>query len=173
MRKLITVFTFLFLFFTAGLAQSTNGLILKKYGSQKSIFVKEDTKVKIIKNGKTYKGKFKVVSDQAILINEDTIPISQIQKLNAKTSSSKLGGTALLVPGGLVGAGGTALTIAGLASLSEYGIIGVVIGAPSAVLGIFVVVKGVQLLSNGRKFDPSKWEYTISYSLPLEARKQP
>ena len=153
------------------MAQSTNGLVLKNYKTQKTFFVKEGTKVKIKKEGKTLKGAFKVVSDHAILIKTDTLQINQIQGLSAKTSSSIIGGTALLIPSSLIGGSGLVLTIAGIASLSDYGLIGIIFGAPIAALGTIGVISGIKLLSNGKKFQRSKWEYTIVLATPLEAEK--
>ncbi|WP_159518644.1 hypothetical protein [Sunxiuqinia indica] len=51
-----------------------------------------------------------------------------------------MGGTTLLIPGGLLAGSGTVLAIAGLASLADYGVIGVLLGVPFAVLGTVGVI---------------------------------
>jgi len=117
------------------------------------------------------KGAFKLVSDQAIRISTDTLQINQIQELRAKTSSSVIGGTALLIPSSLIGSSGLVLTIAGNSSLSDYGIIEVIFGAPIAALGTIGVVSGIKLISNGKKCQRSKWEYTIVLETPLASEK--
>lgn len=169
MKKLIFVVGILLLAVIWSAAQTTNGLLLKNYTNQKTVFIENGSKIKITSMGKTLKGKFKTISNEAITIGSDTIPVSQLQEIRSKTSSSKVGGFALLVPGSIIGSGGAILTIAGLVELSGYGIIGVVLGVPLATLGTIGVIKGVQLLSNGKKFRPSMWEYTIAMPTPFEA----
>ena len=160
MKKLIFVVGILLLAVIWSAAQTT---------SQKTVFIKTGSKIKITKMGKTFKGNFKVISNEAITIGGDTIAVNQLQELRSKTTSTTIGGVAWLVPGAIIGASGTAITISGLAQLGGYGIIGVVLGAPLAALGTIGVIKGVRLLSNGKKFTPSKWEYTIVNPTPLEA----
>lgn len=169
MKKLIFVVGILLLAVIWSAAQTTNGLLLKNYTSQKTVFIKTGSKIKITKMGKTFKGNFKVISNEAITIGGDTIAVNQLQEVRSKTTSTTIGGVAWLVPGAIIGASGTAITISGLTQLGGYGIIGVVLGAPLAALGTIGVIKGVRLLSNGKKFTPSKWEYTIVNPTPLEA----
>ena len=76
------------------------------------------------------KGKLKVISDQAILVNSDTILISQIQELRARTSSSLLGGLGMTVPGGVIGSAALYAIVTSLAEAGGYAIISVIVFTP-------------------------------------------
>lgn len=166
MKNLFFIFQLLILTSFAGYAQTNAGLQLRNYNTNNSKFVTEGSKILVIKDGKIYKGTLKVISDESIAINSDTILLSQIQELRVKTFSNQFGGGVLLASGSFVGGFGLVFVGAGIAEASGYGIIAIIFGAPLAAVGIFGAIKGVKLLSGGKKFVPTKWEYKIINTVP-------
>lgn len=166
MKQIITI-TILLTFATwSGFAQNKTGLEVKNYKSHKTIFIKDGAKVKIREAGKKLKGNLKVISDQSIMVNSDTILLSQIQELRARTSSSLLGGLGMVVPGVVIGSAAIYAVIASLAEAGGYAIISVIVFTPLAAAGTFVAIKGIQLLLNGKKFPSWRWEYKTSGPFP-------
>ena len=159
-RKLILIILLILAAF-GGIAQTKSSLEVRNYRSQKSNYISEGSKICVIKNGKLYKGALTILSDKAILVNSDTILISNIQQFYSRTFSTRLGGGILLTSGSLIGGLGLAATVAGISDGGGYALLAVLLGVPIAALGIIGVVKGVKYLSRGKKFDPSKWEYRI------------
>ena len=156
----------LFLFTSvAAIGQDKSGLELMSFKGNQFKYISEGSKVSVYKYGKKYKGNLKVLSDKAILINSDTILVSQIQELGAQTSSSQAGGLLLAVPGGIIT--GLGLTVIG-AGISEggWGLLGAILVSPIVGIAIFGTIKGVQLLSRGKKFSSSRWKYTIAVVPP-------
>jgi len=142
-------------------AQSKRSLEVISYSGTKSIFIGEGASVQVIKNGHKYNGYLKILSDQLIIINSDTILISQVQGIRARTSSSQLNGIALVVPGTIIGGLGVAGAVAG-AIEGGYALVAAIFVVPVAAIGIVGTIKGIQLLSNGKKFPSSKWKYKIA-----------
>ena len=145
----------------AVIAQNKSGLEVKGYEGKVTRYISEGSKICVITNGEKYRGNFKVLSDKAILISSDTILVSQIQELRAQTSSSQIGGIALVVPGSIIGGLGLVGIGVGIAE-GGYGLIAAILVTPIAGIAIFGAIKGVQLLSRGKKFSSSKWKYTIT-----------
>ena len=141
-------------------AQSRGSLEVSSYRGHKIKFLDDGANVQITKNDKKYKGQLKILSDQSILVNSDTILISQVQEISAKTVSSHNKGVALVVPGGIVGILGVGGIVAGI-SEGGYGLLGAIVLTPVAAIGVIVMVKGIQLLSNGKRFSSSKWKYKV------------
>ena len=162
MKQICIVICLFFVTVFGAIAQSKGSLEVIGNKGQKSKLINEGTRIHEIINGKKYKGDFKILSNQAILINSDTILVSQIQGLSANTTSTQFSGLALIVPGSIIGGVGIVATVAGIIDGGGYGTLGVVMGVPLAGIGIFGVVKGIQLLSNGKRFPSSKWKYKIN-----------
>ncbi|MGQ7868381.1 hypothetical protein [Sunxiuqinia sp. sy24] len=160
MKSAILILSFLFLFLHQGAAQSSNGLLINNFKNQQSRVIQEGSKITIKKDGQTYKGKFQIVSQEALAIGSDTINLSQIDELFAKTSSSNLGGSALSILGIWAGAGGLAGTVA-VAAEGSFALVLIPFTASIAALGTFGAIKGIQLLSRGKKYKSFKWEYTM------------
>lgn len=160
MKKIYLIISLLLLITIGGIAQNRAGLELRNTNSQSSVFIAEGSKISVVKDHQNYKGLLKIVSDQSICINSDTLLINQIQEITSKSSSRKVGGTALIIPGGVLTIGGLTLIGVGLASSDGYGFLGVVMGAPVAAVGILGIYLGIKMIK-GKKFSPSKWEYRI------------
>ena len=157
----------LFLFTSvAAIGQDKSGLELMSHKGNQFKYISEGSKVSVYKYGKKYKGNLKVLSDKAILINSDTILVSQIQQLCVQTPSSQLGGLGLAVPGAFISGGGLALLGAGIIQAEGVLILMGIVMSPITAIGIFGTIKGVQLLSRGKKFSSSRWKYTIAVVPP-------
>lgn len=170
MKRFLLVTYLLSITVFGAIAQNKVGLEVRNYNSNNSKSIVEGSKIQVIKDHKRYKGVFKVISDQSILINSDTILINQIQGLNAKTFSSKLGGVTLVTAGGFLGGIGLVGVGSAILSADSYAFLGIVL-APLGALGIIAAIKGVKLLSRGRKFSPADWEYSVITSAPLQVSK--
>jgi len=164
MKQMYLVVILFFLGLFGALAQSKANLEVLNYHNHRSKFIQEGTKVRVIKEGRIFKGILKILSNQSILINSDTIKLNQIQEIDAKTSARQAGGVALLVPSTAVGGFGLWAIGAGLAAHDGYGMLAVIIGAPFAAVGALGIYVGAKLISNGRKFNTSRWEYRIHSS---------
>lgn len=166
MKQIILFVGLLFITSLGLFAQKISGLEVKNYNTNRSKFIPEGTKIQVVQNGIKHKGKLKVISDNLICINSDTLSLNQIQELRAKTFSSRMGGIALLAPGSVVGGFGLYAIGTGLAE-GGWGFLAVIIGTPPALVGITGAIIGARLLSKGKKFGPSKWEYKIKSPEPL------
>jgi len=159
--KLLILFTSLFFATSFGVyAQNSQGIEVSNTNSHRTKFIPEGTKIQLTQNGTKYKGKLKVVSDQLICIGADTLTLNQVRELRAKTSSSKLGGIALLAPGSFLGGFGLYAIGIGLAE-GGWGFLAVIIGTPPAVVGVTGAIIGAKLLLKGKKFDHYKWKYKL------------
>ncbi|MGQ8336448.1 hypothetical protein ACUNWD_07840 [Sunxiuqinia sp. A32] len=162
MKNALLILCFIFFSATTGVAQSPNGIIVKNYKNQKTKFIEEGSKITVKKYGQIFKGTFQLASNEAILVNSDTILISEVQELYSKTAGSNIGGIASTAVGGWAGAGGIIGTAAVL-SEGSYAIILIPFTAAIGALGTFGAIKGIQLLSRGKKYKSVKWEYTLKY----------
>lgn len=160
--KLIFFITSLFFLTANGVfAQNFAGLEVKNYNNNRTKYIPEGSKIQVIKNGVKYKGKFKVISDKFVSIGSDTLSLNQIQELRARTSSSNVGGLALLVPGSFIGGWGLNVMAIGLAE-GGWGFLAVFIGTPPALVGVTGAIVGGKLLFKGKKFNPSRWGYKLN-----------
>ncbi|WP_159521085.1 hypothetical protein [Sunxiuqinia indica] len=160
MKHLVLVFGFIFLSMFSGIAQSENGIVVRKYRNQQTWLIKEGAKITIKKDGQKYKGKFKIIDKESILVNSDTIKINQIQELYAKLSTSNFTGGVFTLLGSWTGVGGISGTVMAV-SEGGFAILAIPFAAGIGTFGTLLAIKGVQLLSRGRKFNTAKWEYLI------------
>jgi len=170
MKKIILIAGLLAIFSLWGFSQNNAVLEVRNYKTHKSRFIKESSKVKIKEAAAKYKGRLTVLSDHSILVDSDTVLLSQIQGINSRTTSSTFGGIGLLVPGAILGSFGTWGFVTVWAELASP-FIGAIIFAPIAAVGIFGTIIGVQLLSNGKKFSSWKYEYKTIIPFPAQALK--
>jgi len=116
MKRTIMTACLLLIFIISGLAQ-TGGLELKKSSTQQVKHVKEGKKIKVKSEGKTYKGRFEIISDSQILVESDTLLLSEIQDIRTKSFLSSLGGGLLFAYGTF----GTAAMIYGISMIAIEG----------------------------------------------------
>ncbi len=167
MKQIYLAITLFLVTSVAVIGQNKSGLELMSHSGNQFKYISEGSKVSVYKYGKRYKGNLKVLSDKAIIINSDTILVSQIQQLYVQTSLSMPGGLVLAVPGGIASGGGLAIIGSAISSGNLGAILFTGIFAiPIAAIGIFGTIKGVQLLSRGKKFSSSRWKYTIAVVPP-------
>ncbi len=160
MKASILIFTFLFFFIQQGVAQSSNGLLVKKFKNEQYRLIEEGSKITIKKFGETYRGTFQIISKEALTIGSDTIRLEHVDLLCAKTSASNLGGGALSLLGIWAGTGGLTGTVVAV-SEGSYALLLIPFTASIAALGTFGAIKGIQLLSRGKKYKSFRWEYVI------------
>lgn len=146
------------------------GLLVTKYKNQKSKFITEDSKVRIKSGGKTLKGRFTILSDSTILVQTDTILLTQISEVRFQKVATQFGGGLLLLAGAYLTAGG----IFGVATIAAEGgvgsgalLIGLFIFSPLYVGGAFIAATGILLLVKGKKFTSSNWKYKIVRPIPV------
>jgi len=163
MKMKTLVFSISLLFISAFYvnAQTGAGLQFMNYKNGKTVFIKEGARLMIKKEGKKFKGNFKVISDQQILLNTDTLSSLQIQEIFTRTGSSQISGAGMLLPGAFMGAMGISGLITMLAEAGGYAIIGVVLLSPVIAAGILMSVKGAQLWHRGKRFGSYKWAYVL------------
>lgn len=146
------------------------GLLVTKYRNQKSNFIKEDSKIRIRIGGKTLKGKFTALSDSAILVQTDTILLSQISEIRYRKIASQIGGGLLLFTGTYFTAGG----ILGVATFAAEGVgeggllIGLLVFSPLYVGGAMIAVTGAFLLFRGKKYSSANWKYKVVRPVPVK-----
>lgn len=155
-------------FATSAVNAQKGGILVTKYNNQKSKFINEDSKIRVKSGGKTLKGEFRTLSDSTIMVNADTILLSQITEIRYKNLSALLGGGSLLLTGAYL----TAAGIYGVAMTSAEGggigfLLGMVIFSPFYVGGALITTGGILLLVHGKKYVPSKWKYKIARNNPV------
>lgn len=152
----------------SGSAQK-GGLLVTKYKNQKSNFIKENSKIRIKSDGRTFKGKFNALSDSTILVQADTILLSQISEIRFKKIASQIGGGLLLLTGTYFTAGG----IFGVATLAAEGgaeglLIGLLVLSPLYVGGALIATTGAFILFRGKKYSSANWKYKIVRPVPVK-----
>lgn len=76
--------------FTSFFAQQ-KGINLKKVGSEKSLFINENTRVRLKTiSGKIIAGKFQIVNDSIIIIDEKQIQLNEIAKIRKQSTFSAI-----------------------------------------------------------------------------------
>ncbi len=162
MKKTILTAGFLFIFILCGLAQ-TGGLEFKKVYNQKTKYLQEGKKILVKSGGKKYKGKFRIISDSTILVESDTLRLSDIQDIRTKSLLSALGGGLIFA----YGTWGTGAMIYGIALIVTEGtdlvVLGVLFLGSMAVVAAVIAASGFALMIHGKSHKSKKWDYkTVS-----------
>ena len=144
-------------------AQDFNALSMQHKKLHFSILIEQGAKVTIITDKQIKKGRLLKITDGWLLVGQDTVSFSAIDKLFARTYSSRFGGSLLAVAGASI----DGIMIYTFCSLSAEGSI-LAFGLPIAFAGIlggtFLTVKAIQLLSRGRKFKTRAWNIVPTYA---------
>lgn len=128
----------------------TNQIVLENKKTQKKLLITENKRIKVVTtDGKKYVGKFSIIDDTTIKIDENSIALDSIATIQKRSVFSSIARPVLIVLGtvSLVGA------IAG-ATYGGYGYIATLILAP---IGTPMVL--IPLLSNRHKNE--NWSHTI------------
>lgn len=166
MKRTILTTTLLLLFILSGFAQ-TNGLEFKNLSTQKTKYIKEGEKIKVKSDGKTYKGRFEIISDSQILVESDTLLLSDIQDIRTKSFLSSLGGGLLFVYGSF----GAAAMIYGISMIAIEGgelvILGILFFGAMGVGAAFIAAGGFALMVHGKSHKSKRWEYKAVTNLSI------
>ncbi|RKD86130.1 hypothetical protein [Mangrovibacterium diazotrophicum] len=157
-----TILLQLILAFCAALttqAQDYNSIRLTHLKNQLSFEIERGAKVVITTSDNRIKGKISQIQDDALVIGTDTITFSEINILFAKTYSSKTSGVLLSILGGSLGTAGiygtgVAIVEGGYSRL-------ILLYSPALItVGTIITIKGVQMLSRGKRFKKTKWDFS-------------
>lgn len=147
--KIIIYFFFLFFPIVAIFSQD-QGILLEKKNSETTDFLKEHKRIKVItSNGNHFYGRFLIVDDHTIRIDNSIIPLDSIVKIKRKSLTSSILSPIVPVIGVIFILGGTAV-----AATEGSG----------AIAGTGLVFSGftmtlASLISNKHKKE--KWDYKI------------
>ena len=113
MKVILTALFFSFLLIPSVFSQN-QGILLKKKNSERIDFLKEHKRIKVITaNGKKFYGRFSIVNDNTIIINNSTIPLNSIVKIKRKSLTSSIGSPLVPVIGVIFILGGTSVAATG------------------------------------------------------------
>lgn len=164
--KFIILFLVVFSVFSS--SAQKNGLMLTKYKNQHTKFIKEGSRIHVRSKGTPVKGSYTILTDSTILVQTDTIPLSQISALRFKTLPIQLGGGSLLLAGSYLTAGGIYGIVALTEELAGLGFVaGLFLFSPLYVGGGLLAAGGVLMLVRGKKCSSAKWKYEITRSVPV------
>jgi hypothetical protein len=142
---LLCVFLFSGLFLTA----QESGISLKKENSRKSLFLKENKRIKIrTVAGEKIIGNYTIVNNETIMIKKQTVALDSIVSISKHSRFSSIASPVFAVIGSVFVTVGTAGLIAG-----SYG----VLAAPLIPLGLPLVL--VPILASKHK--STAWKYEI------------
>jgi len=110
-----------------------------------------------------YKGQYKIINDEQIEIDSDTIKISEIDKLAVRSLSSRAIGTGLLMLSTGNAAVGAVVLVIGVNSNNYAGIlIGVIIGVSLIAVGIIIDIASVPFFFIKKKYEiDNDWDINI------------
>lgn len=166
MSRLLLFLCFLSLFTITLKAQSYNAIEMNHKKLHYSILVEQGAKLTVIRNKQIIKGRLQAIADNWLVIGEDTIAVDSIDKLFARTYSSRFGGVVF----GAIGTTVDGLLIYSLSTLSNS--TGVYTSLPivyaSLFAGTYFTIKAIQLFSRGRKFKTRIWKI-----LPTNIKEEP
>ena len=136
-------------------------LVLTKTKNGKEKNVKQGKKIKVWTNtGDIYKGFFTIKNDSLLIPGEGTISINDIEMIGKKSMGLVIAG------GALAGIGGFATFGMGIATVNilidgGLALLALIVAIPMDAIAITVGTTGVIILTNGRKFKKTKWDYAI------------
>jgi hypothetical protein len=141
---LFSVFSTTFLF------SQEQGIVLEKKNSERINFLKENKRIKVITaDGSVFYGRFSIVDQNTIAINNSTIALDSFVKIKRRSITSLIGSPIVLLIGVIFILGGTAVAAT---------------GGSAAIAGVGMISSGftmtlASLISN--KHEKEKWEYKI------------
>lgn len=138
------------LFSTTVLFSQEQGIVLEKKNSERIDFLKENKRIKVITtDGSVFYGRFSIVDENTIAINNSTIALNSVIKIKRKSLTSLIGSPVVPLIGVIFILGGTAVADT---------------GGSGAIAGVGLLSSGfamtlASLISN--KHEKEKWEYKI------------
>jgi hypothetical protein len=144
-------FQILFLFFLANfMFAQQSGIVLEKKDSQKTIFIKENKRIKIeTNNGITYSGKYKIIDQNTISIDSISIPINSIVAIKKQSLSFLILTPIIVVTGVVLVLGGVGVSV---------------LGGVKSVIGVGMLFSGfyvgsIPFITSNHK--SNKWNYSV------------
>jgi hypothetical protein len=126
------------------------GIVLSKKDSQKTIFIKENKRIKIeTNNGTVYTGKYKIIDQNTISIDSISIPINDIVAIKKQSLAF-----VILTP--VIVATGVVLVLGGV-GVSVLGGVKSVVGVGMLFSGFYV--SSIPFISSNHK--TNKWSYSV------------
>ena len=150
------------------MAQSQDRTLTLKHKNSGTVYeVDPEKAIKCkLEDGNTKKGYIQSLTDESIVLNGDSINIEKIIVLSSwhtrKNSSAKTGGILLTSLGGLLTAGGIAMTAGAVQEDDEVGtvVVGVPLGIATTVVGVGTSYLGIRALKR-KRFNMVDWDLRI------------
>ncbi|WP_310559967.1 hypothetical protein [Flavobacterium sp.] len=152
--KAIIFSLFLLLPFFAVIAQE-KGILLQNKNAEKSDFLMEHKRIKVVTtDGKCFYGRFSIIDNNTISINNTLITLSSIEKIKRKSLTATITAPIVCTLGVILILGGTGVTA---------------VGGGLTIVGLGMISSGftipvIALISN--KHPKNQWEYTVG-DIPL------
>jgi hypothetical protein len=148
--KAIIFSLFLLLPFFTVIAQE-KGILLQNKNAEKSDFLLEHKRIKVVTTeGQSFYGRFSIIDNNTISINNTIIPLTSIEKIKRKSLTATITAPIICALSVILILGGTAVTALG----GGYSIAGL-----GLISGGFTVPL-IALISN--KHPQNQWEYIIA-----------
>jgi hypothetical protein len=147
--KTILFVLFLVLPLVSIIAQE-KGILLQKKDSERTYFLVEHKRIKVVTtDGRSFFGRFSIIDDKTISINNTLIALASIEKIKRKSLTSTITSPVVCTLGVILILGGTAVAV---------------LGGTSAIVGLGLISSGftlpvIALISN--RHPKNQWEYTI------------
>ena len=140
----------------------TNVLKLNKRNADKTKTINEGKKIRIITTDKKkINGKFEIIDNKNISIDQDTLTLQEIEIIRKKSTASKIIGGIFTGEGLFITYLGSVLLIQSMAEAPIVAVFYIMFGVPITSLGIFVTATGSVILFSGKKYKNNKWIYEI------------
>lgn len=143
------------------------------FGQKKSIYlinkingkefvVNEGTKIRIYNNAKNLKGKFSIINDSLILINNDSCKVSNIVSLEKQQLGSQMIGEFVIIFFSVPIIGGLAIILTTAITQGFMGDAGMVLLlVPVIFFSAIGELAGIMTYQLMKKYDNSKWDIKI------------
>jgi hypothetical protein len=162
MMKSLILITLLSLFFVFSCYGQDKVLLLTKKKNQKEKTIEEGRKMKVYTNkGSVFHERFHVISDSLIVLKNDTVALSEIEKIRSKSTASKVVGGIFAGSGGIVTIFGSMILIEMVSEGGLTALVGMILGVPVTATGVIVATTGALFLTIGKKYKQNKWEFRI------------
>jgi hypothetical protein len=154
MKKIL--FTLFLLFPLLSVIAQEKGILLKQKGAEKTDYLVEHKRIKVITtDGKCFYGRFSIIDDKTISINNTLIPLTVIEKIKRKSLAATITAPIVCTLGVILILGGTGVAV---------------LGGGFAIVGLGMISSGftiplVTLISN--KHPKNQWEYATG-EIPIK-----
>jgi hypothetical protein len=160
--SLVSVFSIMLIFCLNIASYSQNdALILTKKKNGKDKTIKQGKKIKIWTNaGEVYKGNFLIKEDSLVILRQGCVAINDIVMVSKKSTGIKILGGSLAGIGGITSVAFGIVT-ADIINTGGFAMVALIIVLPIEAVAILGTTTGVIVLTTGKKFKKTKWNYEI------------